>query len=568
MTGVARLGAAASVEPPVIASLRRQAVARPDLPLLHFLDFDECATSFTARQVLDRSAELGTGLLRAGVREGDRVVLLFDTCPDVAMLFFAAMMIGAVPCIGDLPASGRAIQGWLRRLNDRITLIDPAIVVLDDRIFEMVRETLEAHPAHPTIATTDELSGSTAAAATFAPQTGDVAFMQFTSGTTKAPRALQISHDALTTNVRVMARGLAYGPDDVMVGWLPLFHDMGLVATMLTGVLCEMATVLMSPMAFLLDPACWLRAIARYRGTVSFAPNFAYQLCVKRVEPAALEDLDLSCWKRAINAAEFVQLDTVQCFGDLVRPCGVERESLKTAYGLAEFTVGVCATAMDSSPPLALVSRRALADRGVVVAVDDGNADALAIFGVGRMPETHEARVVDADGRELPDRTQGEILLRGPSLFSGYYRDPIATAAVLKDGWLWTGDLGYFDDGELYLCGRIKDLIIKAGENHHPYPLEAAACEVSGVRAGCVAAFGLEDALTGTEEIVMVIETAEEDPGKVATMCADVTRRVTDRVGIRPDRVIHARPRTLPKTTNGKIRRDAVRALVVSGELS
>jgi acyl-CoA synthetase (AMP-forming)/AMP-acid ligase II len=394
--------------------------------------------------------------------------------------------------------------------------------------------------------------------------------LQFTSGTTARQRAIAVPYRALAANAAGLASTAEWREGDLMVGWLPLHHDMGLVATAMTSLLHGLPTVLMPPSAFMLRPARWFWAIHAFRGTQSFAPNFAYQFTAGRVPDRDLEGVSLRSWRRAYNAAEFIHQSTVDQFCDRFGPLGFDREALYPAYGLAENTVGATCRCPDDPLTFDTVSRSVLAEERVAVPLDPaapvlGLGDPQAIACVGRPFPGTELRVADAAGRPLPPRYEGHILLRGTSLFGGYLGDGAATRTTLRGGWFDTGDLGYLADGRLYVTGRTKDLIIKAGQNIAPYAIEHAASAADGVRAGCVAALALPNPETGTEDVVVVFETARRDPADLEALRADVAGRVRAATGITPDRLIAVPPHTVPKTTSGKIRRAQLRQTLETG---
>lgn len=536
---------------------------RPSQPLFYFADLEENLTVLTAADLHHDAQRLAANLYARGVRQGDRVVLSFDTGPDFLECFFACSLVGATPCLIELPSSKVSVQSWNERLRVKLQLLGARGILIDPDFLDLGQEALQNFPATageapPFVATVTELVADAPPFEPPTPRGDDVAFIQFTSGTTDAPKGIQISHRALFANCAAMGEISQWDSDDLMACWLPLFHDMGLVASTLASFVHGIPTALMPPFGFLLKPARWLWAIHYFRATSAFAPNFAYQLCVKRIKDAELEGLDLSAWERAYNAAEFIHADTVRHFTERFQSYGFEPEAWRPSYGMAEMVVGVSIRDRNDSLRVETISRSALASRRQAVPVE-GGSDALTVFSVGRVLRGIDIRIVDEEGRDVGQRQEGEILLRGSSLFGGYYQNPEATESVLRDGWLHTGDLGYLSEGQLFICGRSKDLIIKAGENHHPYTMENAAAQVAGVRAGCVAAVGVNNVQTGTEDIVIVCETTETKPDVLRQLCKHVEEMVYQGSGVRPNRVIPVGAHTVPKTTSGKIKRAYIR---------
>ena len=537
---------------------------RPSQPLFYFVDLEERLTVLTAGDLYHNALRLGANLHARGVRRGDRVVLSFDTSPEFLECFFACGLVGATPCLIELPSSKVSVQTWGERLRQKLHLLGARAMLIDPDFADLAQEALQEYPPGqgepaPFLATVKELVADAASFEPGACGPDDVAFIQFTSGTTDSPKGIQISHRALLANCAAIGENGQWDSDDLMVSWLPLFHDMGLVASTLSSFVHGLPTALLPPFGFLLKPARWLWAMHYFRATSCFAPNFAYQLCIKRIKETEVEGLDLSAWERAYNAAEFIHADTVQHFTERFQPYGFDPDAWQPSYGMAEMVVGVSSRQRGAPLRLETLSRTELASRRQVVPVPKGSPDSLTVMGVGRPLRGIELRIVDEEGHPVGERKEGEILLRGTSLFSGYYKNPEATGSVLREGWLYTGDLGYLSNGELFICGRSKDLIIKAGENHHPYTMENAAARVTGVRTGCVAAVGVNNAQSGTEDIVILCETTETKADLLRQLCKHVEETVHQGAGVRPNRVIPLAPHTVPKTTSGKIKRAYIR---------
>jgi 1-acyl-sn-glycerol-3-phosphate acyltransferase len=359
---------------------------------------------------------------------------------------------------------------------------------------------------------------------------------------------------------------LELGPSDVAVNWLPLYHDMGLIGSWWTSLYHGIPGVMLSPLSFLLRPERWLWAIHRFGGTISPAPTFAYDLCAHKIPDAALEGLDLSSWRAAMVGAEPVREEALEAFYRRFEPHGLRRQTLMPVYGMAETALGLTITPPGRGPVVDRVARRALAEDRRAVPVEEGAGEALAIVGCGRPLPGHEVRITDRDDPEveLPERAEGRILFRGPSTMEGYFRAPEATAAVRRGEWIDTGDLGYLAGGEIYVTGRLKDLIIKGGRNYHPQDLERAAQRVPGVRKGCVMAF---DAPGPRGETMVLVAETREPPARHGAIRQAVDEAVADAVGIPPDRVVLVPPRVLPKTSSGKLQRRRARELYLEGRL-
>jgi acyl-CoA synthetase (AMP-forming)/AMP-acid ligase II len=368
-------------------------------------------------------------------------------------------------------------------------------------------------------------------------------------------------------NVRAIGQGVEVRPDDVTVCWLPLYHDMGLIGCWLFSLYFGLPIAVISPLAFLRRPERWLWMIHEHRGTLSPAPNFAYELCVRKTDAGRLEGLDLSSWRVALNGAEPVSAETLARFAERFGRYGFRPETLLPVYGLAEYTVALTFAPLGRRARIDAIQREAFVRTGCAVPAHPHEAAPLRFVSVGRPLAGSEVRIVDAAGQPVAERREGRLLFRGVSAMSGYFRNPEATAAVCCAGWYDSGDLAYQADGELFITGRSKDLIIKAGRNIYPHELEEVAGEVSGIRKGCVAAFGVSDPAHGTERVVLVAETRETRPGALSHLQAEVVRHLA-RLGHPADEVLLVPPQRIPKTPSGKLRRARCRQLYLRGELS
>ncbi|HEX9187139.1 MAG TPA: AMP-binding protein, partial [Vicinamibacteria bacterium] len=396
----------------------------------------------------------------------------------------------------------------------------------------------------------------------------DPAFIQYTSGSTGQPKGVLLTHDNLLANIRAIGAGLEVRPTDVGVSWLPLYHDMGLIGAWLTCLHHGLPLTLLSPTAFLARPERWLWAIHQRQATLSAAPNFAYELCARRIPDAALEGLDLSSWRVALNGAEPVSPGTLDRFARRFAPCGFRPEAMMPVYGLAECSVALAFPPVGRAPKVDRVAREPFQREGRAEEAPPADATALEFVSAGRELAGHEVRLVDDAGADVPERVVGRLVFRGPSATSGYYRNPEATAAItLPGGWLDSGDLAYRAGGEIHVCGRKKDLIIKGGRNLVPQEIEEAAADVPGIRRGCVVAIGVENPALGTEALVVVAETRARGEEERQALARSVTERVAEAVDVPPDTVVLVEPGTVPKTSSGKVRRAATRALYLEGAL-
>jgi len=385
------------------------------------------------------------------------------------------------------------------------------------------------------------------------------ALLQYTSGSTGAPKGVILTHANLLANVRAMGEAIRVTPADVFVSWLPLYHDMGLIGAWLGSLYFAVPLVVMSPLLFLARPQRWLWAIHRFRGTLSAAPNFAFDLCLHKIEDRALQGLDLSSWRQAFNGAEPISADTMLAFCRRFGRYGFRAEAMAPVYGLAECSVGLAFPSPGQVPRVERIRREPLTLRGQAVPASAQESDALQLVALGHPLPGHQFRVVDHTGHELPERREGRLEFKGPSATCGYFRNPQATAGLIRGDWLDTGDLGYISAGELFLTGRSKDLIIKAGRNIYPQELEAAVSRIDGVRKGCVAVFAAAEQGQGTEQLVVVAETRLTGTQARQRLREEITRLAVALLGLPPDDIVLAPPHSIPKTSSGKIRRFATR---------
>jgi 1-acyl-sn-glycerol-3-phosphate acyltransferase len=353
----------------------------------------------------------------------------------------------------------------------------------------------------------------------------------------------------------------------VTVSWLPLYHDMGLIGAWLGSLYHGVPLVLLSPLAFLSRPSRWLSAVHAYSGTVSAAPNFAFDLCVHKIVDDDIRGLDLRSWRLAMNGSEAVSADTIDRFVRRFAPFGFKTSAVCPVYGLAEASVALTMSPIDRPARVDAVVREPFERRREVQPAASTDPHAVRFVSCGRPLPDHQIRIVGASGQPVAERTEGHVQFRGPSVTSGYFGNPDATRAVVHDGWMDSGDLGYQADGELFITGRVKDIIIQAGRNICAQEVEEAAGSAAGIRKGCIAAFGVHDPVRGTERLVVVAETRERDRTRWDALRAAVQDRVTAAIGVPPDVVVMARPGTVLKTPSGKIRHGAIRDAYVRGTL-
>jgi 1-acyl-sn-glycerol-3-phosphate acyltransferase len=513
----------------------------------------------TYGQLRERADAVANGLANADIHSGDAVALMLPTSTDYFVAFMGVLTAGAIAVPIYPPVSARHLEDYLQR---QVGILDnaqvKALVTTHDaaRVARVVRDSVSSIQRVTTLVSITS-ERRTEVRPPVAP--GDIALLQYTSGSTGAPKGVVLTHADLLANIRAMARAAAVSSDDVFVSWLPLYHDMGLIGAWLGSLCVGFPFLVMSPLSFLARPVRWLQSISDHAATLSAAPNFAFDLCARKIDDADLAGLDLSSWRMAFNGAEPVSAATLERFTARFAPYGLRGDALAPVYGLAEAGVGLTFPPPGRAPRIDRVERHALTHAGVATPVGPGDAGALRVVACGRPLPGYEVRIVDAVGNVLGERHEGRVEFRGPSATRGYYRNPAATSRLLDGEWLDTGDLGYTAEGDLHLTGRVKDLIIRAGRNLHPEQLEEALGRLPGARPGGAAVFAARDETTATERLVVAVETRAQDHAARDALRREIVDTTVDVLGTPPDEVVLLEPRTLPKTSSGKIRRSACR---------
>jgi 1-acyl-sn-glycerol-3-phosphate acyltransferase len=534
--------------------------------LLYETDSDT-PTSITYESLLAGAKRIAAGLIHAGVEPSSTVAIMLPTGREYFESFFGAMLAGAVPVPIYPPARPSQMEDHLRR-HARILDNAGARALITTPEGKTVGRLLKGHAQSKLEVMIP--SDIARAAESFTPvpvAANDLAMLQYTSGSTGQPKGVMLTHADLLANIRAMGEWVRAGPDDVFVSWLPLYHDMGLIGAWLGSLHYAMLAVLMPPTAFLTRPWQWLHAIHRHGGTISAAPNFAYEMCVTKVPDAQLEGVDLASWRLACNGAEPVSPHTVRRFCERFAKYGFDGTAMTPVYGLAESAVGLAFPPLGRGPIIDRVDRDSFERAGRAEAAAPDDRHALEFVACGQPLPGYEIRIQDDANRELPEGRQGRLEFRGPSATSGYMNNPEATRELIKGGWHDSGDLAYVKGGDVYLTSRIKDMIIRAGRNIHPYELEQAVGEMNGIRKGCVAVFGSADPGTGIERLVVLAETRESDPETLQGMRRAIESLASDLLGVGPDDVQLVPPRTVLKTSSGKIRRTACRELYEQGKV-
>lgn len=521
--------------------------------------------SLRYQDLAERSQAVARGLRQRGVETGDRLAIMLPTSLDFFLAFFGTLYAGAVPVPIYPPARPSQLAEHLMRQAGILRNAGAALLIAAPEatgVSALLRLQVASLRG---VVTVDELASGTAALPAPA-QADTMALLQYTSGSTGDPKGVALSHANILANIRAMGEAMQAGPSDVFVSWLPLYHDMGLIGAWLGSLYFAALLVIMPPVVFLVRPEQWLWAIHRHRATLSAAPNFAFELCLQKIGDRAIAGLDLGSLRMVANGSEAVGAETVRRFIARFAQYGFRATAMAPVYGLAESAVGLAFPPLGREPLIDRIDRTALAMRGRAEPAPLPNADSLEFVACGRPLRGHEIRIVGPTG-ELGERQEGRLQFRGPSATRGYFANPEKTAQLLEGDWLNSGDLAYIAGGDVFVTGRAKDIIIRAGRHIYPEEIERAVADVAGIRKGCVAVFGVHDVRTGTERVVVAAETRETDAARLEALrlrAADAAARLLDAP---PEEMVLLPPRAIPKTSSGKLRRAATRALFEQGRL-
>jgi 1-acyl-sn-glycerol-3-phosphate acyltransferase len=521
---------------------------------------------------LQRGAQaVAVGLREHGLEPGQTVAIMLPTSRDYFHGFFGVLLAGSVPVPIYPPLRPAQIEEHLRRharilANAQVTIL---ITVAEARpLSRLLRSLVESMR---TIVTVPELAARATSAAgempTYRTSGGDIAMLQYTSGSTGNPKGVILTHANLLANIRAMGGVIKAGSSDGFVSWMPLYHDMGLIGAWLGSLYYALPLVVMSPLLFLTRPELWLWAIHRHRATLSGAPNFGYELCLRRIEDRDIEGLDLSSWRVAFNGAEPISPDTLARFHERFARYGLRAATQMPVYGLAESSVGLAFPPLGRAPLIDRIQREPFVRTGHALPAAADDPHALRFVACGQPLPGHQIRIVDATGYEAGEREEGRLEFKGPSTTSGYFRNPEETRRLFHGDWLDSGDLAYVAGGDVYITGRVKDIVIRAGRNIYPHELEEAVGNIAGIRKGCVAIFGVATSGEGTERLVVLAETRETDADTQARLRDEINSVGLALIGTPPDEVVLAPPHTVLKTSSGKIRRAASRELYERGAI-
>jgi fatty-acyl-CoA synthase len=553
----------------IVSRLERAAVDTAGIRLVGGSVAQHGDSFLTWEQLHAEARSVGAALQARGIEPGDHVAILGPTSRALITVIQGCWLAGAASMVLPLPMRMGSLEAFIESTRARVLHGDAKLLLVD----ELLASFYEARPGDPPIVSLDAVLPGPGRPGPDAlelppPDPDRLVILQYTSGSTSEPKGVMIPDRVLAANIDACAEAAQLVPGDVMVSWLPLYHDMGLVGCLGIPMLHGVDLVQAAPQDFLAHPGHWMEWVSTWRGTATCGPNFAWVLATRALR--RMRDIDLSCVRLALSGAEPVDPTAVEAFVEAARPFGFRPGAVFPAFGMAEVAIGGA-----FPPPMRglvcdVVDREVLERDRVAKPVESADPDD-EVLRVRRLPLLGppvpglEFRVVDPETTEdLPERHVGELLLRGTSVTPGYYKRPEATAELFRDGWLCTGDLGYLLEGELVLCGRIKDVIIVGGRNVFPEDIERACGQIDGVRAGNVIAFGVEG-YKGKESVVVVAEVRSDAHDEVRR---EIHHRALEVCGIPPRDVMLVAPGTLPKTSSGKLQRAKCREQYLEEELA
>jgi fatty-acyl-CoA synthase len=520
---------------------------RPDAPI-------------TYRQLFQGGYVYARTYLREGLLPGDVIILILEHGEDLIFSYWGAILTGAIPSVMPFLTEKLSPERYRTDLAALISITQPAAIVTYPEFEAEVRAVLKDGDSVRSVIVTNTLEKESEPDFTILSgmncTPGDIAILQHSSGTTGLQKGVALSHGAIFNQLDTYSSVLGLGPQDVIVSWLPLYHDMGLIAGFLMPILSGNPLVLNSPFDWVRAPHHLLQAVSQYKGTLSWLPNFAYNFCAQKIRDRHLEGVDLSSWRGVINCSEPVHWESHQGFYERFKNYGLKLEALQTCYAMAENVFGVTQSDLSRPPKVDEIDREAFMTERKARSPRNGQP-VLKMMSSGKPLPNTRIRILDEHNHEVSMGIVGEIALQSDCMLTSYYNRPEVTEKAIIDGWFLTGDYGYISDGEVYVSGRKKDMIIVGGRNVYPQDLEALSYEVPGVHAGRAVAFGVFNSESGTEDVVIVAEVETEDQDKQQLIADKIRQHITKNSAIALRHVKVVDPKWILKTSSGKTARAA-----------
>jgi acyl-CoA synthetase (AMP-forming)/AMP-acid ligase II len=544
----------------------------PDLLFARFLKRGEVVAACTYAQVLQRATDWAALLLEHGLQRGEAVVLALPNSEDFVYAYFGTLLARGVPA-ATLPIRRlKADNHYLANVAQRLQSIHARVLIVPEAQANIADVAPLSHIEQLIVLTRGDVQATSQHIAPSISES-DLGVLQFTSGTAGHAKVVQLSNAALLAQMRNISTALQVDSyEDSGLSWLPFFHDMGLIGFLLTPMYRAIHATLLQTEDFMVRPSLWIKALSDFRATITCGPTSAYALCARFLKDSEVEQYDLRNLRAALVGAEKISQETLQQFTARLQITGFRATSLVSAYGLAENGVAVTLMPPGEGPAFDTIDLETMQTKGFAQpassAANSSNNEqitALSIACTGTpLPET-EVAIVNMDGERLGERQVGEILVRSPSVMKGYYGQPEATQEALRNGWLWTGDLGYIVNGRLYVTGRKKEVLIVGGRNYYPHDLEQVVTKATGLRKGDAVAIAYENPERATEAVVMLVETAATDSSEREALRQRVRQALIE-ADYPVSEVVLLRPKTIQLTHNGKLKRVDLKMRYLKGE--
>ena len=533
----------------------------PEQAAIHFLESGEDDLFISYQDLYLKASDFAQALRQGGIKPGEVVILIINYRADLLYAFWGAILQGAIPSILPFLTEKLNPDRYLADLTSLIGVTRPSAIITYEDFRPIIKQAIQEGSSVRSVLYLEEIPrGENKLHPEYqgfdrAPD--DIVLLQHSSGTTGLQKGVALSHQAVFNQIDALSEAIRLDLSrDVVVSWLPLYHDMGLIAGFILPILSGIPLVLMSPFDWVRAPHRLLQAVSDYQGTLSWLPNFAYNFCARKIRERHLEGTDLSSWRAVINCSEPVRWESHQAFYQKFSEYGLDKNALQTSYAMAENTFGVTQSDLDREPPIQCVDQDTFLEKGLIIPAKQ-DQPSLVMMSSGKTLSNTQIRVQDADGTLLPDNTIGEIALQSNCMLTEYFNREDATRESLQNGWFLTGDFGYLSEGEIYVTGRKKDLIIVGGKNIYPGDLEELLYEVPGVHPGRAVVFGLFNEKMGTEDVVVIAESDLENPQDRQDLADRIRAHITQNSPVSLRHVLVTGAGWIIKTSSGKTSRSA-----------
>lgn len=533
----------------------------PDKPAIHFLESGTDDLAITYLDFFLKASDFAKELDRSGINPGEVVVLIIDYRVDLLYAFWGAILHGAIPSILPFLTEKLNPDRYLADLRSLIEVTRPSALITYNDFRPIVKQAVDNDSSVRSVLYLENIDRGeknlNKEYQGFQRSADDIVLLQHSSGTTGLQKGVALSHQAVFNQIDALGNAINLDLSrDVVISWLPLYHDMGLIAGFIMPILAGIPLVLMSPFDWVRAPYRLLQAVSEYKGTLSWLPNFAYNFCTRKIRDRHLEGADLTSWRAVINCSEPVRWESHQAFLEKFSPYGLQQNALQTSYAMAENTFGVTQSDLTKEPPTQCIDQDTFLEKGLIIPADK-DRPSLIMMSSGKVLSNTQIRVQDPEGKVLPDDVIGEIALQSNCMLTEYYNRPNTTRGSFQDGWFLTGDYGYLSGGEIYVTGRKKDLIIVGGKNIYPGDLEELLYEIPGIHPGRAVVFGLFNDKLGTEDVVVIAETDLEEPQERQDLADRIRSHITQNSPVSLRHVKITGSGWIIKTSSGKTSRSA-----------